>query len=76
MDEHVLRDMIADVKAGRTTRRAFVQSIVGLGLTAPLAVQMLASSGAAHAQPKAPTFTPTRRGGGGPLRVLWWQAPT
>jgi peptide/nickel transport system substrate-binding protein len=76
MDEHVLRDMIADVKAGRATRRAFVQTMVGLGLTAPLALQMLASAGVAHAQPKAPTFTPTRRGGGGSLRVLWWQAPT
>ena len=32
--------------------------------------------GVAQAQPKAPAFTPTKRGGGGPLRVLWWQAPT
>jgi len=29
-----------------------------------------------HAQPKAPTFTPTKRGGGGLLKTLWWQAPT
>jgi peptide/nickel transport system substrate-binding protein len=50
--------------------------MVGLGVTAPLAAQMLESAGLAHAQPKAATFTPTRRGGGGPLRTLWWQAPT
>jgi peptide/nickel transport system substrate-binding protein len=52
-----------------------VQIMVGLGLTAPFATQLLAASGVA-AQPKAPAFTPVRRGGGGPLRVLWWQAPT
>jgi peptide/nickel transport system substrate-binding protein len=76
MDEHVLREMIGDVKAGRLSRRAFVRTMVGLGLTAPLAARMLASAGVAQAQPKTSPFTPTRRGGGGPLRVLWWQAPT
>jgi peptide/nickel transport system substrate-binding protein len=47
----------------------------GLGLTAPMASQILAHAGVAHAQPK-PTFTPTKRGGGGHLRTLWWQSPT
>ena len=47
--------------------------MVGLGLTAPMAAQMLASAGVAHAQAK-PAFTPTRRGGGGELKTLWWQA--
>ena len=50
--------------------------MIGLGLTAPLAAQMLASAGVAQAQPKAPAFTPTQRGGGGLLKTLWWQAPT
>jgi len=67
--------MISDVKAGRLSRRTFVQTMIGLGLTAPLAAQMLASAGVAQAQPKAPAFTPTRRGGGGLLKTLWWQAP-
>jgi len=75
MDEVAIRALLRDVKAGRVSRRAFVQTMVGLGLTAPLAAQMLTASGVA-AQPKAPGFTPTRRGGGGPLKVLWWQAPT
>jgi peptide/nickel transport system substrate-binding protein len=48
--------------------------MVGAGLTAPLAARLLPPT-AAHAQTRA-AFTPTRRGGGGPLRVLWWQAPT
>src|SRR6266852_1747010 len=76
MDEHALRSMSGEVKAGRLSRRAFVTTMIGLGLTAPLASQMLAAAGVAHAQPKAPSFTPTKRGGGGQLRVLWWQAPT
>ncbi len=76
MDHHELHELIAQVKAGRLGRRAFVQTMVGLGLTAPMAAQMLASAAVAAAQPKAPTFTPTRRGGGGLLKTLWWQAPT
>ena len=77
MDEHALRELISDVKAGRLSRRTFVQTMIGLGLTAPLAAQMLASAGVAQAQPKAPVASaPTRRGGGGPLKALWWQAPT
>src|ERR1700737_5604647 len=76
MDHHALHELIAQVKAGRLDRRAFVQTLVGLGLTAPLAAQMLASAGVAHAQTKAPAFTPTKRGGGGLLKTLWWQAPT
>jgi peptide/nickel transport system substrate-binding protein len=76
MDEQALRAQIQEVKAGRTSRRHFVQAMIGLGLTAPLTAQMLAASGVAHAQPKALDFTPTRRGGGGGLKTLWWQAPT
>jgi peptide/nickel transport system substrate-binding protein len=68
--------MISEVKAGRMSRRHFVQAMVGLGLTAPLASQMLASAGVAMAQPKPAGFTPVKRGGGGALKVLWWQAAT
>jgi len=76
MDEQGLRRLIEDVRAKRLDRRRFVQVMVGLGLTAPMAAQMLASAGVAQAQPKGPVFTPTKRGGGGPLKLLWWQAPT
>ena len=51
------------------SRRAFVRMLTGLGLTGPLA-----GAARAHAQPAA--FTPTKRGGGGPLKILWWSAPT
>ncbi len=76
MDEGYLRQLIGQVRAGRLDRRRFIQATVALGLTAPMAAQMLAAPGIAQAQPKAPAFNPTRRGGGGPLKVLWWQAPT
>src|SRR3979409_1748878 len=76
MQERELRDMIGRVKAGSLSRREFVQAMMAVGLTAPLAAQMLASAGVAHAQPKGGMFTPTKRGGGGQLKVLWWQAPT
>ncbi len=49
--------------------------MVGLGLTAPMASMMLMHSGIAQSQP-APVYKPTKRGGGGPLKTLWWQGPT
>ncbi|MBM3219780.1 MAG: peptide ABC transporter substrate-binding protein [Candidatus Rokubacteria bacterium] len=76
MDEKDLRNLIDDVKAGRLGRRAFVQTMIGLGLTAPLAGQMLASAGVAHAQAGKLAYKPTKRGGGGALRTLWWQGAT
>jgi peptide/nickel transport system substrate-binding protein len=76
MDERELRELIDEVKRGRLSRRHFVQTMVGLGLTAPLAAQMLASAGVAHAQTSKLTYKPTRRGGGGALKVLWWQGAT
>jgi peptide/nickel transport system substrate-binding protein len=75
MEERELRTLIDRVKAGTLSRRHFVRTIIGLGLTAPMAAQMLAAAGVARAQTK-PAFTPTRRGGGGALKLLWWQSPT
>ena len=75
MDERELRTLIDEVKGGRLSRRRFVQTMVGLGLTAPLAAQMLASAGTAQAQTKW-SVNPTKRGGGGLVKTLWWQAPT
>jgi peptide/nickel transport system substrate-binding protein len=75
MGESELRDLILRVKHGTLSRRRFVGIMVGLGLTAPMASQMLAGSGVAMAQ-AVPAYKPTKRGGGGALRLLWWQAPT
>jgi peptide/nickel transport system substrate-binding protein len=75
MDEHKLRRLIAKVKRGHMSRRAFVRRMVGLGLTAPLATRMLNYAGVARAETKS-SYRPTKRGGGGALKLLWWQAPT
>jgi peptide/nickel transport system substrate-binding protein len=75
MHEHKLRDLIAGVKAGRISRRAFARKMVGLGLTAPFATQLLASAGLAQA-PASTEYKPTKAGGGGPLKMLFWQAAT
>ena len=75
MNERQLRGLIADVKVGKMSRRTFVNRMVGLGLTAPMAAQMLTWSGVAQAQTRS-TYKPTKRGGGGALKVLWWQGPT
>ena len=75
MDEHGLRELITQVKAGRLSRRGFVQMMVGVGLTAPMAAQMLASAGVAQAQSKL-VYKPTKKGGGGTLKTLWWQGAT
>ena len=75
MDERELKTLLDEVKSGRLSRRRFVQTMIGLGLTAPMATHMLASAGVAQAQTKW-TFNPTKRGGGGLVKTLWWQAPT
>ncbi|HYI29782.1 MAG TPA: peptide ABC transporter substrate-binding protein [Bradyrhizobium sp.] len=75
MEERELRDLIADVKAGQLSRRAFVQRMVAVGLTAPMAGLMLSQSGVAMAQTAIP-YKPTKAGGGGVLKLLYWQAIT
>jgi peptide/nickel transport system substrate-binding protein len=74
VSEAEFRSLLQDVGCGRLSRRRFLHLMIGAGLTAPLAASLLPQP-AAQAQTRA-AFTPTRRGGGGPLRVLWWQAPT
>ena len=75
MTERELRRLIASVKAGRLSRRALVLKMVGLGLTAPLASQLLAHAGLAQTAPHT-DYKPTKAGGGGALKTLFWQSPT
>ena len=75
MNERELRGLIDQVKAGGLPRRVFVRKMMAVGLTAPMAAQLLALSGVAMAQ-SSPSYKPTKRGGGGLLKVLWWQGPT
>jgi peptide/nickel transport system substrate-binding protein len=75
MTEQALRDLIEAVRDGTLARREFVGTLLGLGVAAPIAGQLLLHAGIAQAQP-ASSYKPTRRGGGGALKVLWWQGPT
>src|SRR5205085_2872948 len=47
----------------------------GLGLTAPFANLLLAQAGVAFAAAES-EYKPQKAGGGGPLKMLYWQAPT
>ncbi len=78
MTEDDLRSMIGRVKRGTLSRRAFVRRMAVMGLTAPMATQLLAITGAAPAAAQSvPAFPERGRGGGGgPLRILYWQAQT
>src|SRR5215469_10781616 len=75
MTERELRKLIAAVKVGRLSRRAFVRRMVGLGLTAPFATQLLTHAGLAQTAPRT-DYQPKKAGGGGALRALFWQSPT
>ena len=75
MNERELRNLVADVKAGRLSRRKFVQGMVAIGLTAPMAGMMLSQAGVAQAATAFP-YTPPKAGSGGPVKLLLWQAPT
>jgi peptide/nickel transport system substrate-binding protein len=75
MTERELRRLIASVKAGQVSRRTFVRRMIGLGLTAPLATQLLAHAGPAQTAPQS-DYKPTKAGGGGALKLLFWQAAT
>ena len=72
MQERDLRDLIEEVRSGALPRRSFIQRMVGLGLTAPMASMMLMHEGVAQTATPIP-YKGTKRGGGGPLKLIWWQ---
>ena len=75
MTEQELRELFAAAKAGRMSRRAAMRRLVGLGLSAPFATMLLSRAGLAQ-QPAKSDYKPTRAGGGGALKTLFWQAAT
>ena len=75
MTEIELRAQVHLVRQGDLARRAFIQRMAALGVSAPLACAMLADAGIAQAQ-TVPAYKPTQRGGGGALKLLFWQGPT
>ena len=75
MNENEIHQLIDCVKSHKMSRQRFLRCMVGVGLTAPIASQLLAHAGVAQAAYQA-DYPPTKRGGGGALKVLFWQAPT
>ena len=75
IEEHLKQDIEA-VRSGKLSRKAFIQQMVFAGLTAPMAAQLLMHAGVAQAQQYKSAYKPGKRGGGGALRVLWWQGAT
>jgi len=75
MDEQYLRGLVEGVKDGALSRRSFIRRLAAIGVTAPIATQILAWNGVAMAQASL-DYKPTKAGGGGPLKILLWQAPT
>ena len=73
-NEEILASLIARARAGKLSRRACMARLTAAGLSAPLAALLLTEAGVAQAQP-AP-YKPTKRGGGGTLKLLFWQGPT
>src|SRR4051812_35664735 len=76
MNEQTLRDLVEDVRGGRLALRHFVARMVALGVGVPLASPMLAGVAVARVTAAEPAYKPTKRGGGGALRLLLWQGPT
>ncbi len=72
MLERELRQKIEEVRNGTLPRRSFIQQMVGLGLTAPMASMMLMHEGIAQTTTTIP-YKGTKRGGGGVLKLIWWQ---
>ena len=72
MQERDIRNLIEDVRSGALPRRSFIQRLVSLGLTAPMASMLLMHEGIAQTPAPIP-YKPTKRGGGGTLKLIWWQ---
>ncbi len=75
MKETEIHGLVAEVKKGKLSRRGFIQRMLAVGVAAPTAWHILDFHGVAQAQTTTP-YRPTKAGGGGPLKILLWQAPT
>jgi peptide/nickel transport system substrate-binding protein len=76
MNEQDLWRLMRRVRDGRMSRRAFVRRMAAVGVTAPMATQLLAFAGVSPAAAQSlPEYKPTKRGGG-QVKVIYWQGAT
>jgi peptide/nickel transport system substrate-binding protein len=76
MNEQTMRGLVEQVRQGRLPRREAVRRLLAAGLSLPMAAVLLTGTAAAQTAGTPPDYKPTRRGGGGALRLLYWQGPT
>ncbi len=69
-----IRNLVEQVREGKLARRDFINRMVAVGLTAPMASMTLMHYGVANAQTTPHVYKPTKRGGGGALKLIYWQA--
>ena len=74
--DRALSEWLRGLRGGSLSRHEFTRALLGLGLVPPLIAELPRPVRPADAQPRRTGFTPSRRGGGGDLKLLWWQAPT
>jgi peptide/nickel transport system substrate-binding protein len=75
MNSQHIQGMVQNLKEGHLSRRSFIQKMAAFGIGAPIASQILAWNNVAMANATL-EYKPTKAGGGGPLKLLLWQAPT
>ena len=77
-----VRSLLEDLKSGRIGRRQFIATLTRVGIPVGVVASMLASCGSEGDSSGADTpatdapFEPKQRGGGGQLKLLYWQAPS
>jgi len=84
MAEWTVKTVLEDFKSGRINRRQFITALTRMGIPVGVVAAMLASctggvepagGGDVPSSNEVP-FEPKQRGGGGQLKMLYWQAPS
>ncbi|MFN0184415.1 MAG: peptide ABC transporter substrate-binding protein [Aquabacterium sp.] len=73
MQQDGLHQLVERVRQGSLSRRDVMARLAALGLGPAVSSVLLPARAMAQTEP---VYRPTRRGGGGLLRVLMWQGPT
>ena len=78
MDESTLRGLVNQVECGHLSRRLFLQAMAALGIRRTHGRRHARISRRSDGPAPVPTLRtdPTKRGGGGDLKILMWDAPT